>query len=151
MSDINDISAWHKFLNIFSILYLVIDVIFILLGFMFAASLIDSETAAEIFGVNASQLSGVSISELSVVMGAGMVVSYAINLICLLFVRRGLKDYSKMTVGMVLFGIISVLAILNLISSIAGGASFGNALTVFCTALLNCCVFVGCYKVRAAA
>ena len=151
MSSWNDVSAWKKFLNVFTVVFIVVDIIFIVLGILFATAVIDADTVLDIYDVNTAQLAGVSASAFVTTIGVSFIISYAINLICVLLARRGVKDPSKMTLGMVLFAILSVLSIINLVSSIAGGAGFSNILTVLCTAILNCGVFVGCYKVRAAA
>ncbi len=151
MSNWNDIAAWKKFLNTFTVVFIAIDVIFIVLGILFATGLVEADIVLDVFGASPDQLAGTSAAAFATVIGVSFVISYAVNLICLLFVRRGVKDPSKMTVGMVLFGILSALSLINLVSTIAGGSGFSNILTVLCTTILNCGVFAGCYKVRAAA
>ena len=151
MSNWNNIEDWKKFLNVFTLVFIVVDVILIVLGILFATAIIDADTVLDVFDVSTAQLAGVDAAAFATTIGVTYVISYAVNLICVLFARRGVKDPSKMTVGMVLFAILSVLSIINLVSTIAGGSGFSNILTVLCTTILNVCVLVGCYKVRAAA
>ena len=144
MSNWNDIAAWKKFLNTFTVVFIAIDVIFIVLGILFATGLVEADIVLDVFGASPDQLAGTSAAAFATVIGVSFVISYAVNLICLLFVRRGVKDPSKMTVGMVLFGILSALSLINLVSTIAGGSGFSNILTVLCTTILKCGVFAGC-------
>ena len=149
MSNWNDIAAWKKFLDVFTKVFIAIDVLLIALGLSFATGLIDADMVVDVFDMGGSVGGDVTAATVAITMGVAMVVSYVINLICLLFVRRGLKNTEKMTVGLVLFAIISALAIIDIITSLIGGAGASNLLSTVCTAILDVIVLIGCYKVRA--
>ena len=84
-------------------------------------------------------------------IGVALVVSYAVNLVCVLVVRRGVKDPAKMKLGMVLFGILSVLALVSLVKALLDGTGLEALTQSVATAVMNCCVFYGALKLNASA
>lgn len=127
-SSSNDLASWKRFLNTFVNVYIVIDVILIVLGALFATGVIDADTVLDVYGVGAGQLAGASAAAFATTIGVALVVSYAVNLVCVLVVRRGVKDPAKMKLGMVLFGILPVLALVSLVKALLDGTGL-EALT----------------------
>lgn len=60
VSSSNDLASWKRFLNTFVNVYIVIDVILIVLGALFATGVIDANTMLDVYGVGAGQLAGAS-------------------------------------------------------------------------------------------
>ena len=84
-------------------------------------------------------------------IGVTLVASYAVNLVCVPVVRRGVKDPAKMKLGMVLFGILSVLALVSLVKALLDGTGLEALTQSVATAVMNCCVFYGALKLNASA
>lgn len=84
-------------------------------------------------------------------IGVTLVVSYAVNLACVLVVRRGVKDPAKMKLGMVLFGILSVLALVSPVKALLDGTGLEALTQSVATAVMNCCVLYGALKLNASA
>lgn len=68
-----------------------------------------------------------------------------------LVVRRGVKDPAKMKLGMVLFGILSVLALVSLVKALLDDTGLEALTQSVVTATMNCCVFFGALKLNASA
>ena len=62
------------------------------MGAPFATGVIDADTVLDVYGVGAGQLAGASAAVFAATFGVALVVSYAVNLACVLVVRRGVKD-----------------------------------------------------------
>lgn len=60
VSSSNDFASWKRFLSTFVNVYIVIDVILIVLGALFATGVIDAGTVLDVYGVGAGQLAGAS-------------------------------------------------------------------------------------------
>lgn len=120
-------------------------------GALFAAGVIDADTVLDVYGVGAGQLAGASAAAFAATIGVTLVVSYAVNLVCVLVVRRGVKDPAKMKLGMVLFGILSVLALVSLVKALLDGTGLEALTQSVATAVMNCCVFYGALKLNASA
>lgn len=105
----------------------------------------------DVYGVGAGQLAGASAAAFTATIGVTLVVSYAVNLVCVLVVRRGVKDPAKMKLGMVLFGILSVLALVSLARALLDGTGLEALTQSVATAVMNCCVFYGALKLNASA
>lgn len=121
------------------------------MGALFATGVIDADTALDVYGVGAGQLARASAAAFAATIGVTLVVSYAVNLVCVLVVRRGVKDPAKMKLGMVLFGILSVLALASLVKALLDGTGLEALTQSVATAVMNCCVFYGALKVNASA
>ena len=139
-----DLASWQKFLKIFSILYIIIDIAFIAAGFLVATMVIDADTFTDVFEIPAGIIPTDNVSATMAILGGAMVVAYLINLVCACFAYRGAKNPSKMKPGMILYGVLSVLGLINLVSSFA---SNGSVFTVFCQCILVWIVFYGTVKV----
>lgn len=94
---------------------------------------------------------GASAAVFAATISVTLVVSYAVNLVCVLVVRRGVKDPAKMKLGMVLFGILSVLALVSLVKALLDGTGLEALTQSVATAVMNCCVFYGALKLNASA
>lgn len=94
---------------------------------------------------------GASDAAFAATIGVTLVVSYAVNLVCVLVVRRGVKDPAKMKLGMVLFGILSVLALVSLVKALLDDTGLEALTQSVATAVMNCCVFYGALKLNASA
>ena len=149
MDSTNDISSSKRFLKAFVNVYIVIDVLLIVLGALFATGVIGADTVLDVYDVSASQLAGTTAAAFASTIGITLVVSYGVNLVCVLLVRRGVKDPSKIKLGMVLFGILSVLSIISVVSSLVTGGGLDASIQGLATAVLNCCVFSGAHKIYA--
>ena len=121
------------------------------MGALFATGVIDADTVLDVYGVGAGQLAGASAAAFTATIGVALVVSYAVNLVCVLLVRRGVKDPAKMKLGMVLFGILSVLALVSLVKALLDGTGLEALTQSVATAVMNCCVFYGALKLNASA
>lgn len=121
------------------------------MGALFATGVIDADTVLDVYGVGAGQLAGASAAAFTATIGVTLVVSYAVNLVCVLVVRRGVKDPAKMKFGMVLFGILSVLALVSLVKALLDGTGLEALTQGVTTAVMNCCVFYGALKLNASA
>ena len=121
------------------------------MGAPFATGVIDADTALDVYGVGAGQLAGASAATFAATIGVTLVVPYAVNLACVLVVRRGVKDPAKMKLGMVLFGILSVLALVSLVKALLDGTGLEALTQSVATAVMNCCVFYGALKLNASA
>lgn len=121
------------------------------MGALFATGVIDADTVLDVYGVGAGQLAGASATAFAATIGVTLVVSYAVNLACVLVVRRGMKDPAKMKLGMVLFGILSVLALVSLVKALLDDTGLEALTQSVVTATMNCCVFFGALKLNASA
>lgn len=151
MGNSNDIASWKRFLNTFANVYIVIDVILIVLGALFATGIVDADTVLDVYDVGADQLAGTTAAAFASVIGITLVVSYAVNLICVLLVRRGVKDPSKIRLGMVLFCVLSVASLVSLVKSLLDGGGLDANIQGLATTVMNCCVFYGAFKLNASA
>lgn len=121
------------------------------MGALFATGVIDADTVLDVYGVGAGQLAGASAAAFAATIGVTLVVSYAVNLVCVLIVRRGVKDPTKIKLGMVLFGILSVLALVSLVKALLDGTGLKALTKGAATAAMNCCVFYDALKLNASA
>lgn len=121
------------------------------MGAPFATDVIDADTVLDVYGVGAGQLAGASAAAFAATIGVTLVVSYAVNLVCVPVVRRGVKDPAKMKLGIVLFGILSVLALVSLVKALLDGTGLEALTQSVATAVMNCCVFYGALKLNASA
>ena len=117
----NKVESWAKFLKIVSVICVVVYAIFTVLGIAVAASLIDPEIILSAMGV-AGTLQGADASLYAVIAGVVIAVAYAFQLLATIAVLRGVKNHSKMKLGMVLYGIIAVFSAINMIMSFSAGA-----------------------------
>ena len=121
------------------------------MGALFATGVIDADTVLDVYGVSAGQLARASAAAFAATIGVTLVVSYAVNLVCVLIVRRGVKNPAKMKLGMVLFGILSVLALVSLVKALLDGTGLEALTQSVATAVMNWCVFYGALKLNASA
>lgn len=123
-----DSAGWKNALKYLSIIYMIIDVAFIVVYALSAASVFSADTVFAIMGIDESLLGGVDVSGAITLLSVSAIVSYLINFVFTFFVYRGAKDPSKMKPGMIMYGILSVIAVWGLITNIAGGTLSGVAL-----------------------
>lgn len=121
-----DNAGWQKTLKLLSIIYMVIDVAFIVVLALGAAAVFSPETTLLIMGVDdASVFGDADVMSAVTLLSVSAIVAYVINLICTIFAYRGAKNPAKMKPGMVLYGILSVFSVFGLISNLVGGTLTG--------------------------
>lgn len=123
------VESWSKFLKIVSVICIVVYAIFTVLGIAVMASLIDPEVILETLGV-AGALQGAEAALFTTIAGAVIAVAYAFQLLATIAVLRGVKNPSKMKLGVILYAIVTVVSAINLVMSIAAG---GDAVSLSCT------------------
>lgn len=142
------VESWAKFLKIVSIICIVVYAIFTVLGIVIAASLIDPEVVLGAMGV-AGMLQGAGASLYVVIAGVVIAIAYAFQLLATIAVLRGVKDHSKMKLGMILYGIIAVFSAVNMVMSFqAGGETASLGVASFAVAVF---MFYGAFVVHRSA
>ena len=142
------VATWKKTLKIVSVVCVVIYAIFAVLGIAVMASLTDPEPILETLGV-AGLMQGVEASLFATIAGAVIFVVYAFQLLASIAVLRGVKDPSKMKLGMVLYGIISVFTGISFAMSFASGED--SAMLTFTPFFVAVVVFYGSVVVHRSA
>lgn len=132
------VSPWQKFLKIVAIISIVVNALAIVLGVMVATAILDNSDIID-------AASGITYSEAGAVVGALMVVACAVSLLCALLVLRGAKNPAKMKPGMILYGILSVFAIINVVAALISGS---DVLSVIAQSVLTWLVFFGSVQVN---
>ena len=132
----NNVASWKKILKIVGVVCVIVYAVFTVLGIAVAASLIDPDFILEAMGVD-GVLQGVEASVFAAIAGVVITVSYGFQLVATIAVLRGLKNPSKMKLALVLYGIVTVFAVLNFIASIVSGGdsaslSFSQLFVVVC-------------------
>lgn len=137
------VESWTKFLKIVSIICIVVYAIFTVVGIAVAAGLIEADVVAEAMGITGI-LQGADAALFVVICGVVIAVAYGFQLLATIAVLRGVKNPSKMKLGMVLYGIITVFTGINMVMTFSSGtesvslavSSFAVAAFVFYGALV---------------
>lgn len=134
----NPVSPWQKFLKIVAIISIVVDALAIVLGVLVATAVLGSSDIID-------AASGITYGEAGAMVGTLMVVVSVISLLCALLVLRGANNPAKMKPGMILYGILSIFAVINVVTALIGGS---DALTVIAQSVLTWLVFFGSVQVN---
>ena len=137
------LDSWKKTLKIVSVACIVVYAAFAAFGVAIAASLISPDEVMEGMGVTGI-LQGDDADLFASISGIVIAVTYLIMLLCTVAVLRGVKNPSKMKLGMVLYGILSVLMVLNFIMTLTSGSDLSTAFTQCWVTVL---MFGGCIAV----
>ena len=134
----NDVASWRKILQIVGVISAIVYAVFVVLGIAVAASLIDPDFILEAMGID-GVLQGAEASMFMAIAGTVITVFYGFQLVAAIAVLRGLKNPSKMKLGIVLYAIVAVFTTINFIASIASGgdsASLAASLLVDAACML---------------
>lgn len=141
-------SAWQKYMKILALFFIVLDAIFIVMFALCAAGVFSTETSLMMLNADPEDV-GTDVANViaaSLPLYAGMMIfGYAINLICTYFVYRGAKNPAKMKPGMILYGILSVLCAITLVSNIVNGTF---QLSVVSQCLITWIFFYGALQIN---
>ena len=134
----NPVSPWQTFLKIVAIISIIANALAIVLGVLVATAILGNDSVID-------AASGITYGEAGAVVGAVMAVAGVVGLLCSLLVLRGANNPAKMKPGMILYGILSVFALINVVISFVSGS---NALSVVAQSVLTWLVFFGSVKVN---
>ena len=129
------LDTWKKTLKYVSIVLIVIYAVFAALGVAIAASLISPDDVIDFMGISGI-LSGNETDLFVTITGVVIAITYLIQILCAFALLRGVKDPSKMKLGMVLYGFLSVFQVYNAITSIASGGDISTTLGQCATTLI---------------
>lgn len=139
------VASWTKFLKIVSVVCIVVYALFTILGIAVATSLIDPDIVVQVMGISGI-LQGADASMFVTFAGIVITVSYAFQLLATIAVLRGVKNPSKMKLGMVLYGIILVISAINMAITLnTAGSNASLSVSSFAVAAF---MFYGAYVVH---
>ena len=147
MSESRTKTDWQKYLKTLAICLIVIDLIFIVLGAIVAAGIVDPEFTYGLFDLTPEMVGamGADIQTGLTIVGIILIVVYAVNLLISLLVLRGAKNPSKIKPAMILTGISAAVSVVALVQAAMAGDPFGTA---FGQAFLVVVEFYGTIKVN---
>lgn len=114
-----------KMLKIICIICMVVYAALAAVGVLIATNTIPPEAYADALGV-ASLLQGSDTALYITTIGVSVVVSYAIRFLFTIPVLRGIKNPSKMKLGIVLYAILTALILVNVISAAMRGGDIST-------------------------
>lgn len=109
-----------KMLKIICIICMVAYAALAAVGVLIATNTIPPEVYADAFGV-ASLLQGSDAALYITTIGVSVVASYAIRFLFTIPVLRGIKNPSKMKLGIVLYAILTALILVNVVTTLMRG------------------------------
>ena len=141
-----DVANIKKFLKVFSIICIVAYGLFAALGVAIMMGLVPLETITEGMGVS-GLLEGADAKLYASITGGVFAAAYLVQALFTIPVLRGIKNPSKMGLGVVLYAILTVAIGANLVMTAMRGGDITMLMPQF---VATVCIFVGCVEVRRA-
>lgn len=132
-----DTPTLKKFLKIICIVCFIVYAAFVAVGVLIATSIIPPEAYAEALDLT-ELLQGPQAALYATISGVVIAISYGIRFLFTVPVFRAIKNPSKMKLGLVLYGILSVFALANVIMTFRQG---GNLATPSTQLFTDICIF----------
>lgn len=122
-----NIEVWKKTLKYVSIVCIVVYAVFAALGIAIAASLISPSDVIDGLGITGI-LPGNEANVFTTISGIVIAVVYIVQLLCAVAILRGVKDPSKIKLGMILYGILSVFQVYGVIAALTSGGDISTSI-----------------------
>lgn len=137
-----DTPTLKKFLKFVCIACMVVYAAFVVVGALIAASVIPPEAYSEALGLT-ELLQGPQAALYATISGVLIAISYAIRFLFTVPVFRAIKNPSKMKLGLVLYGILCVLTLVNIVMSFQKG---GDLTTAYTQLFADVCIFGAAFE-----